>query len=89
MPDVRGGIGAEWNRHGAVSMSDKTIGSTSYTSVGVTTGSADGLISDTGCRAGGQAVAGVDPDPLADPEGPTGIEGQPAAGIPVGVPLGS
>ena len=64
--------------------SDKTIGPTLVIGVGAVRPE-----SGTGLDAGGRVVAGVDPDPLADPEGPTGVEGEPANGDPVGSPLGS
>ena len=67
MPDVRYGIGAD-------STSDKTMASTLYTNGG----SAARVILGTGRGAGGHAVAGVVLDPVADPEGPTGVEGEPA-----------
>ena len=45
--------------------------------------------SGTGFDAGGQVVAGVGPDSLVDPGGPTGVEGKPANRHPFGLPLGS
>ena len=37
----------------------------------------------------GQAVPGVDPDQIADPEGPAGVEGVPVNGTPAGTFLRS
>ena len=65
-------------------MSDKTIGLILI--IGV---SGVGPDSDTGLDTGGRFVAEVGPDPLADPEGLTGVKGKPADGDPAGLPLGS
>ena len=64
-------------------MSDRTMGSTSYTGVG----GAAGSISDIGCSENGRALVGVILDLIADPEGTTGVEGEPTDGVPVGAPL--
>ena len=65
-------------------MQVKSIASSSFIGAGVGAVLSD---SGTGLDAGGQVVAGVGPDPLADPEGPTGVEGEPANGDPIRAPL--
>ena len=76
-------------RPNVVSTTVKSIGSTSI--IGADGAGVDAVRPDsgTGLEAGGRVVARDSLDPLADPEGPTGIEGEPADGDPVGLPLGS
>ena len=42
-----------------------------------------------GRGTGERDVAGIDLDPVVNPEGPAGAEGRPAGGVPAGTPLGS
>ena len=78
------GARVDAKRHcfGVVSVLNRTIGS-------ALSSGADQSYFGEGHGAGGLAVPGVDPDPIADPEGPAGIEGELADWIPAGTPRGS
>ena len=68
----------------------RSIGSTSIHGVDADGACVDAIRPDsgTGLDADGEA-AGVGPDPVADPEGPACVKGEPAHEDPVGVPLDS